>query len=106
MRIVHNTTFHVDKAIERGWLDLLHREHLPIMRRFCTHLLFTRVKIAGGQGEQDEPVYSLQLLFDDEEAHCHFIKQHLDNHLAALMRHFPGGFLYFCTTLEEVLHEA
>jgi hypothetical protein len=101
MRIVHNITFHVDKAIEKEWVEAITRDYLHPTRSPAA--LFTRVKLAG-EGEE-EPTFSLQRFFDREEEHRRFVEEELEEGLHALSRRFPGGFLYFCTTLEEVIHE-
>jgi hypothetical protein len=96
MRVVHNTTFHVDKAIEKEWVAAILHEYIPLVA--CPGALFTRIREAG-----DDPAFSLQFPFDGEEAYRRFVER---GELAALSRRFPGGFLYFCTTLEEVDHES
>ncbi|MDR1273133.1 MAG: DUF4286 family protein [Odoribacteraceae bacterium] len=101
MRVVHNTTFHVDEAIEGEWIEALAREYIPAARESCIQTLFTRVRVAGEAG----PAFSLQLFFDGEEACRRFAEEKLPGQLDLLARRFPGGFQYFCSTLEEVSHE-
>ena len=98
MRIVHNTTFHVNKAIEDTWMTTLLREYIPCVKRIasCSQTLFTRIKFAGDEGAS----FSLQLFFDREEEYRYFVEKQLEAGLSTLSLHFPGEFLYFCTTLE------
>ncbi|MDR2129659.1 MAG: DUF4286 family protein [Odoribacteraceae bacterium] len=102
MRIVYNITFHVNKGIEKEWVATIWRTYIPFARSVTSSPpLFTRIKSA----EEPDPSFSLQLFFDREEAYRYFVEKKLEASLSLLSRRFPGDFLYFCTTLEEVSHE-
>ncbi|MDR1415593.1 MAG: DUF4286 family protein [Odoribacteraceae bacterium] len=102
-RVVHNTTFHVDEAVETAWLAALLDEVVPAVTLAAplARSLFTRVRV----GDDACRAYSLQLLFDDDDACRRLALETMGEWLDALSRRFPGGFHHFCSTLEEVRRE-
>ncbi|MDR0765973.1 MAG: DUF4286 family protein [Odoribacteraceae bacterium] len=100
---MHNITFHVDERIEKEWVATIAREYIPLVKRAvpCSRALFTRVRVAG----EDSLTFSLQLFLDNDEEGRRPVDERLEESLAALSLRFPGGFLYFRATLEEVVHE-
>lgn len=104
MYVVHNITFHVNENIAEAWIEALSRDYIPLVKRAvsCSRALFTRVRVAG----ESDTTFSLQLFFDQREERRDRVEERLDESLSVLSRRFPGGFLYFRSVLEEVIHEA
>ena len=102
MRYILNTTFHLDASIEKAWVVFLTKEQFPLLKteNLCSDILFTRVRV---EEEEESPAYSLQLVFETKNQYHCFRERHHEPFLKTLASCFPGRFVYFCTTLEEVL---
>lgn len=100
-RIVHNTTFHVDRQISPLWLHAMQQIFLPRLTELemSTDILFTRVLL---EQEEEHDSFSLQVVFDNRENHQRYLEMHRGAFHNALFLRFPNRFVSFSTTLEEV----
>ena len=100
MRLVYNTTFHVDDEIAAGLIKSIKEFYIPYVKAkgLCCDILFTRVIVHEEEGRS----FSLQLVFPSEEDDAIFIDIYKDKLLGVLIELFGQNLLHFSTTLEEI----
>lgn len=101
MRLIYNTTFHVEDNIASGLIKAIREFYIPYVKAkgLCSDILFTRVIVHEEEGKS----FSLQLIFPSEENYATFIDLYKDRLLGILVELFGQKLLHFCTTLEEIV---
>lgn len=100
MRLVYNTTFHVNTEIAEKLIQSIKEFYIPYVKTkgLCCDILFTR--IIGH--DEEERSFSLQLIFPSEEGYAIFIDIYKNKLLGVLIELFGQNLLYFSSTLKEI----
>lgn len=100
MRLIFNTTYIVEEAIETGWQDFMREQYIAYLRRqqFIQDVLFTKVSI----DQPDGKTYSLQIFFDTSESLEHFTQHHLPLLEEKMTDKYKNHYLCFSSTLTEI----
>lgn len=100
MRIIFNTTFIIDEAIEQEWIDFIRNHYVAYLRKndLTRDILFTKVSIDQPEGK----TYSLQLIFDSQESIELFKKNHLWILEEKLRTKYKNRYLCFSSMLNEI----
>lgn len=100
MRIIYNTSFIVDEAIETEWIGFIQKHYIrPLLSEgLCEDIIFTKVSIDQPEGK----TYSLQLIFSDEQRQQDFIQTHLPALEERLIKHYNGKYVCFSSILSEI----
>ncbi len=100
MRIIYNTSFIINEAIEKEWVEFIRQQYIDVLnaRDLCDDIIFTKVLIDQPEGK----TYSLQIVFGSEEQQNNF----LDNHLSAIeekmSNRYRDSYVYFNSILSEI----
>ncbi len=100
MRIVHNTTYVIDKAAEQEWIGFVRGEYLLQIRAtgLTEDMLFTRISVDQPEGTN----YSLQLVFRGEEKLRAFTEHHLPTLRERMHTLYGHRYLCFNSILTEL----
>lgn len=100
MRLVYNTTFHVEIEIAEKLIQSIKEFYIPYVKKkgLCCDILFTRIILH----EEEGLSFSLQLVFPSEKNYAIFIDIYKDKLLGILIELFGQNLLHFSTILEEI----
>lgn len=100
MRIIYNTTFIINDAIEKEWIAFMRKHYLTVVtaRKLCEDVLFTKVSIDQPEGK----TYSLQLIFKDEQQKDHFLEHWLRQIEEQIIQRYANQYVYFSSLLTEI----
>ena len=100
MRIIYNTTFIVDEAIEQEWVGFMKEHYIAPVREhgLCRDIIFTKVSIDQPEGK----TYSLQLVFDSPEEQKQFVENWLPRIEEKIIRNYTDRYVCFSSTLTEI----
>lgn len=100
MRIIYNTTFIVEEAIEEEWIAHIREYYLGSLSKLglCDDAIFTKVSIDQPEGK----TYSIQLVFHDEVQKEHFLSQYLPEIEAGIARRYANRYVCFNSILTEI----
>lgn len=100
MRIIYNTSFIINEEIEEEWIAFIREHYLSVVRQhgFCEDVIFTRVSIDQPEGK----TYSLQLVFNDEAQHNHFLDNWLPSIEEKIIRQYANRYVCFSSVLTEI----
>lgn len=100
MRIIHNTSFIVDEAIEKEWVEFMRRNYLETLRRngIGTDRIFTKVSVDQPEGK----TYSLQIVFRTEKERQAYVNDQLPAAEAGLIRRYAARYVCFSSVLTEI----
>lgn len=100
MRIIYNTSFIIDEAIEIEWVDFIRNCYLAVIQenQLCEDIIFTKVSIDQPEGK----TYSLQLIFHSEEQQKHFIENWLPQIEEKIIQNFANRYVCFSSILTEI----
>lgn len=100
MRIIYNTSFIINQEIEEEWIAFIREHYLSVVRQhgLCEDVIFTRVSIDQPEGK----TYSLQLVFNDEARHNHFLDHWLPAIEEKIIRQYANRYVCFSSVLTEI----
>lgn len=100
MRLIHNTTYIVEEAIENEWLDFMRMHYIAYLRQEKTvqDVLFTKVSI----DQPDGKTYSLQLIFDTSDSFEYFMQHHFIQLEEKIIGKYKNRYLCFNSILTEI----
>ena len=100
MRIIYNTSFIIDEAIEEEWIAFIRRHYMQPLQenKLCEDIIFTKVSIDQAEGK----TYSLQVVFSSEERQNYFLQTWLPTIEEQISKQFSNRYLYFSSVLTEL----
>lgn len=100
MRIIYNTSFIIEEAIETAWIDFMRKNYLAVLQQnqLCEDLIFTKVSI----DQPDGKTYSLQIVFKNEAQQLEFLENWLPAIEEKLIRQYANRYLCFSSLLTEI----
>lgn len=100
MRLIFNTTYIVEEAIETEWLGFMREHYIAYLRgqQLVQDVLFTKVSI----DQPDGKTYSLQIVFATPESLEHFTQHHLPLLEEKMTDKYKNHYLCFSSTLTEI----
>lgn len=100
MRIIFNTTYMVEEAVQQDWQEFMQRHYIPYLHRnkLADDVIFSRVSIDQPEGK----TFSLQIVFQATEDLQHFLTKHLPFLEEKISEKYKNHYLCFSSTLTEI----
>lgn len=100
MRIIYNTSFIIDEAIEQEWVAFMRQHYISQLRNhnLCDDVIFTKVSI-------DQPeckTYSIQIVFANNEQQDYFLNNHLPEIEQKIIAQYANRYVCFSSVLTEI----
>lgn len=100
MRIIYNTSFIIDEAIEQEWIAFMRQHYISRLRaeNLCDDVIFTKVSIDQPEGK----TYSVQIVFSNTQQQDYFLNRHLPAIEQEIITHYANHYVCFSSILTEI----
>lgn len=100
MRHIYNTSFIINEAIEKQWIQFIKEHYIETLRKnkACDDIIFTKVSIDQPEGK----TYSLQIVFHSEKQMNDFLENWLGKIEEKIIERYNNAYVCFSSMLTEI----
>ncbi len=100
MRIIYNTSFIIDEAIEQEWVAFMRQHYIARLhgKNICDDIIFTKVSIDQPEGK----TYSVQIVFNNPEQQKNFLNHYLPEIEEKIIAQYANRYVCFSSVLTEI----